>query len=269
MLAAVVARWSGRDWAELSTTVAPRAIAVAAVLSAVGYVIPLVGPRLAEGARDWRTYRRLGPLERELAPVLASPRAAGARLVRAVARRPPGVPGEQHPQRPRALGAALRPGPCTSTPTRPPCAPPATGRGPRPPPGPPSSPRRPAPLTDPCRTGKRGGVRRRRRAARSRGGGTDQGASAAPGEPRRASRGRAPRRLARRVAPPRRGRGAPDADRPRRAVRGTSAGAPAGRRPAGFPGAGPQQYRVWRPCRCDRPRHVSGRPRRRRPAELP
>ncbi|WP_236242931.1 MAB_1171c family putative transporter [Streptomyces sp. CC228A] len=70
-LAAVVARWSGRDWAELSTTVAPRAIAVAAVLSAVGYVIPLVGPRLAEGARDWRTYRRLGPLERELAPVLA------------------------------------------------------------------------------------------------------------------------------------------------------------------------------------------------------
>ncbi len=70
-LAAVVARWSGRDWAELSTTVAPRAVAVAAVLSAVGYVIPLVGPRLAEGARDWCTYRRLGPLERELAPVLA------------------------------------------------------------------------------------------------------------------------------------------------------------------------------------------------------
>ena len=69
-LTAVAARWSGRDWATLSTDASPPLAAVAGVLAAGGYIIPLLGPRLSECVRAWRSYVRLGPLERELDPVL-------------------------------------------------------------------------------------------------------------------------------------------------------------------------------------------------------
>ncbi|MEU7061415.1 MAB_1171c family putative transporter [Streptomyces sp. NPDC046197] len=69
-LTAVVARWCGRDWSMLGTTVSPAAAGFGALLSTAGIVIPLAGHRLSVMARSWRTYVRLGPLERELDGVL-------------------------------------------------------------------------------------------------------------------------------------------------------------------------------------------------------
>ncbi|WP_367323404.1 MAB_1171c family putative transporter [Streptomyces sp. HUAS ZL42] len=69
-LAAVIARWCGRDWSGLSTTVSPAAAGLAAVLTVTGILIPLAGPRLTERQRSRRTYARLEPLERELDELL-------------------------------------------------------------------------------------------------------------------------------------------------------------------------------------------------------
>ncbi|MFF8590398.1 MAB_1171c family putative transporter [Streptomyces sp. NPDC015220] len=69
-LVAVVARWCGRDWSALSTSVSPAAAGAGALLTAVGILVPLAGPRLTECRRAWRTYARLEPLERELDGVL-------------------------------------------------------------------------------------------------------------------------------------------------------------------------------------------------------
>lgn len=71
-LVAVVARWCGRDWPVLSTTLSPACAGLGAVLTAAGTVIPLVGPFLATRARCWREYARLGPLEQELTDLLRS-----------------------------------------------------------------------------------------------------------------------------------------------------------------------------------------------------
>lgn len=69
-LVAVAARRSGRDWSALGTDVAPVAAGLGALITVTGVLIPLVGPRLAEWRRSWRTYVRLAPLERELDGVL-------------------------------------------------------------------------------------------------------------------------------------------------------------------------------------------------------
>ncbi|MGV9252647.1 MAB_1171c family putative transporter [Streptomyces sp. NPDC003697] len=69
-LAAVAARWCGWDWSALGTHVSPAAAGLGALLTAVGILVPLTGPRLAEWVRAWRTYGRLAPLERALDDVL-------------------------------------------------------------------------------------------------------------------------------------------------------------------------------------------------------
>ncbi|MFF6995226.1 MAB_1171c family putative transporter [Streptomyces sp. NPDC008313] len=73
-LAAVAARWTGQDWAALSTTLAPLLSAMAAPCATVGFLLPLMGPALISHWRAVRIYRRLGPLWRELGS--ASPRTA-------------------------------------------------------------------------------------------------------------------------------------------------------------------------------------------------
>ncbi|MCX4904692.1 MAB_1171c family putative transporter [Streptomyces sp. NBC_00878] len=71
-LAAVAASWTGRDWSALSTTLAPLMSAAAAPCATLGFLLPLVGPWLVSNWRAMTTYRRLGPLWRELG--CASPR---------------------------------------------------------------------------------------------------------------------------------------------------------------------------------------------------
>ncbi|MFD9194753.1 MAB_1171c family putative transporter [Streptomyces phaeochromogenes] len=73
-LAAVAASWTGRDWGALSTTLAPLLSAAAAPCATVGFLLPLVGPWLVSNWRAISTYRRLGPLWRELGS--ASPQAS-------------------------------------------------------------------------------------------------------------------------------------------------------------------------------------------------
>ncbi|WP_328688369.1 hypothetical protein OHA74_51850 [Streptomyces phaeochromogenes] len=73
-LAAVAASWTGRDWGALSTTLAPLLSAAAAPCATVGFLLPLVGPWLVSNWRAMSTYRRLGPLWRELGS--ASPQAS-------------------------------------------------------------------------------------------------------------------------------------------------------------------------------------------------
>ena len=68
--AAVIARWFGRDWTKLGTTVSPAAAGLGAVLIVVGVLIPLAGPRLTQRRQARRTYARLEPLEHELAELL-------------------------------------------------------------------------------------------------------------------------------------------------------------------------------------------------------
>ncbi|MFF4300180.1 MAB_1171c family putative transporter [Streptomyces sp. 900105755] len=69
-LAAVVARWCGLDWSWVSTTVSPAAAGVSALLTVIGVLIPLTGPRLTQRWRARRTFARLEPLERELDELL-------------------------------------------------------------------------------------------------------------------------------------------------------------------------------------------------------
>jgi hypothetical protein len=69
-LAAVIARWCGRDWARLSTTVSPAFAGLGALLIVTGVLIPLTGPRLTQWRRARRTFARLEPLEHELDELL-------------------------------------------------------------------------------------------------------------------------------------------------------------------------------------------------------
>ncbi|WP_327687273.1 MAB_1171c family putative transporter [Streptomyces sp. NBC_00467] len=65
-LTAVGARWTGRDWDFLSTNVAPPVAAVGALVVTIGFVIPLVGPRLSAPVAAWSDYMHLAPLWRHV-----------------------------------------------------------------------------------------------------------------------------------------------------------------------------------------------------------
>ncbi|MFG2881870.1 MAB_1171c family putative transporter [Streptomyces sp. NPDC048297] len=67
---AVVARWCGRDWSVLGTTIAPVCAGVGAALTVVGILVPLAGHHLARHVSLWRAYVRLRPLERVLEELL-------------------------------------------------------------------------------------------------------------------------------------------------------------------------------------------------------
>ncbi|WP_221357492.1 MAB_1171c family putative transporter [Streptomyces beigongshangae] len=66
---AVVARWNGGNLDHLSSYVAPWLASVGAQISAVGFCFPLACQRAGDTWSTWSTYRRLGPLWRELRPV--------------------------------------------------------------------------------------------------------------------------------------------------------------------------------------------------------
>ncbi|WNO76783.1 MULTISPECIES: MAB_1171c family putative transporter [unclassified Streptomyces] len=67
-LSAVVARWFDTDWDTLSTNIAPPIAAAGGLIVTVGFLTPLVGPRISEPLAAWITYWRLGPLWRRLRP---------------------------------------------------------------------------------------------------------------------------------------------------------------------------------------------------------
>ncbi|RFU86830.1 hypothetical protein DY218_10170 [Streptomyces triticagri] len=75
-LAAVAARWSGRDWDALSSVVAPGFVGLAAVWVTAGILMPLVGPRLVATWRTLAAWRGLAPLWRELSGAADRPLAA-------------------------------------------------------------------------------------------------------------------------------------------------------------------------------------------------
>ncbi|MFD0356862.1 MAB_1171c family putative transporter [Streptomyces sp. NPDC127110] len=65
-MSAVAARWLGHDLDYLSTYLAPPLAAFAALVSSVGFVLPLVCQRVSDSWRTWSTYRRLGALWHEV-----------------------------------------------------------------------------------------------------------------------------------------------------------------------------------------------------------
>ncbi|MFC7991995.1 MAB_1171c family putative transporter [Streptomyces pilosus] len=65
-MTAISARWSGHNLDFLSTKVAPPFALLDAILVAIGFIIPQVGPALQQWMRDSRNYRRLQPLMRVL-----------------------------------------------------------------------------------------------------------------------------------------------------------------------------------------------------------
>ncbi|CAM5629803.1 hypothetical protein SAVIM338S_06002 [Streptomyces avidinii] len=65
-MTAVAARWLGHDLDWLSTSLAPPVASLGALVSAVGFVLPLVCQRLSDSLRNWATYRRLGTLWHEV-----------------------------------------------------------------------------------------------------------------------------------------------------------------------------------------------------------
>lgn len=69
-LVAVIARWSGRDWTGLGSSVSPALAGLGALLTVAGVLTPLAWPRLARWRAARRTYARLEPLERELDDLL-------------------------------------------------------------------------------------------------------------------------------------------------------------------------------------------------------
>ncbi|MEU6895954.1 MAB_1171c family putative transporter [Streptomyces sp. NPDC046557] len=66
---AVAARWAGTDaWDVLSTDIAPPLAGLGALMTTVGFLIPVVGPRLESMWDAWHAYRRMEPLWRALEP---------------------------------------------------------------------------------------------------------------------------------------------------------------------------------------------------------
>ncbi|WP_172385583.1 MAB_1171c family putative transporter [Streptomyces sp. MNP-20] len=65
-LLAVSARWAGCDTDYLSTRLAPAMAAMSLVVSSVGYILPIAGPRLERAHHHWRQCRSLAPLWREV-----------------------------------------------------------------------------------------------------------------------------------------------------------------------------------------------------------
>ncbi|MGQ4389752.1 MAB_1171c family putative transporter [Streptomyces sp. SAS_270] len=66
---AVIARWNGVNLDYLSSDAAPVLASIGVQISAVGFCLPLAGQRVGDSWNTWSTYRRLGPLWRELRPV--------------------------------------------------------------------------------------------------------------------------------------------------------------------------------------------------------
>ncbi|MEU9784586.1 MAB_1171c family putative transporter [Streptomyces phaeochromogenes] len=64
--AAIAARWDGRDWDFLSTSVSPPLVAIAGVTVAAGFALPRIGPFIAANLRAWRRHRLLHPLWAEM-----------------------------------------------------------------------------------------------------------------------------------------------------------------------------------------------------------
>ncbi|MFF7297355.1 MAB_1171c family putative transporter [Streptomyces sp. NPDC008265] len=65
-MTAVAARWFGGNLDGLSTYAAPPLASLGALISAVGFVVPLVCQRLSDHWQTWATYRRLGALWQEV-----------------------------------------------------------------------------------------------------------------------------------------------------------------------------------------------------------
>ncbi|MFI8360141.1 MAB_1171c family putative transporter [Streptomyces sp. NPDC085612] len=65
-MTAVAARWLGGNLDDLSTYAAPPLASLGALISAVGFVVPLVCQRLSDHWQTWATYRRLGALWQEV-----------------------------------------------------------------------------------------------------------------------------------------------------------------------------------------------------------
>ncbi|MEU6210399.1 MAB_1171c family putative transporter [Streptomyces sp. NPDC047023] len=65
-MTAVAARWFGGNLDDLSTYAAPPLASLGALISAVGFVVPLVCQRLSDHWQTWATYRRLGALWQEV-----------------------------------------------------------------------------------------------------------------------------------------------------------------------------------------------------------
>ncbi|MFP3991064.1 MAB_1171c family putative transporter [Streptomyces sp. E11-3] len=74
--AAVFARWSGRDWDELSSHVAVVFASLSAFLIGVGFVLPLLGEAITDRLQAASSYRRLRPLWSELRTVSPGPPAS-------------------------------------------------------------------------------------------------------------------------------------------------------------------------------------------------
>jgi hypothetical protein len=66
---AVIARWNGHDLDYLSSNAAPVLASAGAHISADGFCLPLACRRVGDSWNTWSTYRRLGPLWRELRPL--------------------------------------------------------------------------------------------------------------------------------------------------------------------------------------------------------
>ncbi|MFI1285880.1 MAB_1171c family putative transporter [Streptomyces sp. NPDC020858] len=66
---AVGARWAGTDtWDSLSTDIAPPLAGLGAGMTTIGFLVPVVGPRLGSMWVSWRAYRAMEPLWRALEP---------------------------------------------------------------------------------------------------------------------------------------------------------------------------------------------------------
>ncbi|MEU8436585.1 MAB_1171c family putative transporter, partial [Streptomyces sp. NPDC029216] len=65
-MSAVAARWLGHDLDYLCSSVAPPLAAFGALVSSVGFVLPLVYQRVSDSWRTWSTYRHLGALWHEV-----------------------------------------------------------------------------------------------------------------------------------------------------------------------------------------------------------
>ncbi|MFJ3924718.1 MAB_1171c family putative transporter [Streptomyces sp. NPDC090022] len=63
---AIFARWSGADLDHVSSYVAPQLVSIGALISAIGFIVPLVCQRVSDSWQTWSTYRRLGTLWHEL-----------------------------------------------------------------------------------------------------------------------------------------------------------------------------------------------------------
>ncbi|MFF3209509.1 MAB_1171c family putative transporter [Streptomyces sp. NPDC002886] len=89
---AVGARWAGSErWDSLSTDIAPPLAGLGAGLTTIGFLVPVVGPRLGSMWEAWRAYRAMEPLWRALEPFAGPGKPTWIRLtsspeIRAMAR---------------------------------------------------------------------------------------------------------------------------------------------------------------------------------------